>query len=64
MDDNYIEQTVRDLKSRIHTQRQALELTYTKKDVSIKEQVQKQPDQELANLADSLRPRRKSINDF
>lgn len=60
MDNDYIEQTIKDLKSRIHAQRQALELTYPKKDVSIKEQIQKQPDQELANLADSLRPRSKN----
>jgi len=64
MEDPYIEHIVEELRSRIKAQRQALELTYTKKDVTMEEQVQKQPDQELANLADSLRPRRKSINDF
>lgn len=64
MDDQHIEATVKELKLRIHKQRLALELTYPKKDVTIEEQVQVQKQDKLSELADSLRPRRKSINDF
>lgn len=59
MDDSQTEQIVKELKHRIHTQRQALELTYPKKDVTIEEQIQVQKQDRLSKLADSLRPRRR-----
>jgi len=40
MEDPYIEHIVAELRSRIKTQRQALELTYQQKDVTMEEQVQ------------------------
>ena len=68
MDDQHIEATIKELRLRIHKQRLALELTYPKKDVIIEEQVQVQEQVQeqdgLSKIADSLRPRRKSINDF
>ena len=66
MDDQHIEATIKELRLRIHKQRLALELTYPKKDVIIEEQVQEQVQEQdgLSKIADSLRPRRKSINDF
>lgn len=66
MDDQHIEATIKELRLRIHKQRLALELTYPKKDVTIEEQVQEQVQEQdgLSKIADSLRPRRKSINDF
>lgn len=59
MEDHYIEHIVEELRSRIKAQRQALELTYPKKDVTIEEQIQVQKQDGLSKLADSLRPRRR-----